>query len=153
MIENLCAQTSASTLSQSRARARALRERTSLRERELLLSTARDCLDHPSFTALPYAMRLLEVIASSREQSRTFPLQFGRDCSLIILWLQTENVPFGVKVRKGRIDEAFVQEEIANIRRKSDKIALFVCGTIAFEKDVINYARKMNPRLENAVRF
>ena len=52
----------------------------SLRERGLLLSTARDCLDHLSFTALPYAMRLLEVIASSREQSRTFPLQFGWDC-------------------------------------------------------------------------
>ncbi len=78
MIENLCAQTSQMRvsrvgierereLSQSRAQARALRERTSLRERELLLSTARDCLDHPSFTALPYAMRLLEVIASSRE--------------------------------------------------------------------------------------
>ena len=69
MIENLCAQTSQIRVSRvaQRARARALRERTSLRERELLLSTARDCLDHPSFTALPYAKRLLEVIASSRE--------------------------------------------------------------------------------------
>ena len=48
----------------------------SLSERELVLSTARDCLDHLSFTALPYAMRLLEVIASSPEQSITFPLSF-----------------------------------------------------------------------------
>lgn len=58
-----------------------------------------------------------------------------------------------MKSKQGKLDEALVTEEISDIQRKSENFAVFVCGTIPFEKDVINYARKMNPRVENVVRF
>uniref|UniRef100_A0A914WVJ5 cytochrome-b5 reductase n=1 Tax=Plectus sambesii TaxID=2011161 RepID=A0A914WVJ5_9BILA len=66
---------------------------------------------------------------------------------------EESTIPFGMKARHGKLDETLVQEEVVDIRRRSENFALFVCGTIPFEKDVINYARKMQPSVENVIRF